>query len=208
MTYDNTTAANLALGHIGVGVAIGDLDTENSAEANAARRYFTHCRDVIYRMRRWSFASRLVTLTDLGVTGTNYSDVWGYRYMYPTDAMRINKITNPYLRDETTAAQKIQFEIAYKDTDTAGKVILCDQECAAADVNHLIEDPNLWGAEFMEQFTLYLGMRMAPSLKADKNLVQDVRNQWSLFLQASMNMADSESQEAPERESQFQSIRG
>lgn len=208
MTYDTTELANMALGHVGVGLSIGTLETENSQEAISCRRYFTHCRDVLYRMRDWPFATRLTALSDLGVTGTNYEGIWLYRYNYPNFCMRINKIVNPAMRAPATAEQKIKYKIASKDTGSAGKVILCDQESAIAEYNHLIEDVSVWDAEFVENFTTYLAVRIAPSLKCDANLVNQVRQQWQLFLQNCMSTVDSEEQPDGERASQFETVRG
>jgi len=208
MTYDNTELANMALGHVGIGLSIGTLETENSQEAIACRRYFDHCRDVLYRMRRWPFAARLTTLSDLGVTGTNYDGIWLYRYNYPNFAMRINKIVNPAQRSPNTNADKIKFEIASKDTGSLGKVILCDQDSAIADYNYLIDDVSVWDAEFVENFTTYLAVRISPSLKCDANLVKEVKAQWKEFLTNCMTTIDSESEPDGERPSQFQTIRG
>jgi len=207
MSYDETTLANMAIGHIGIGLSIGVLETENSAEAVACRRYFNHCRDFIYRMRRWPFAARLVSLQDLGVTGTLYDGIWAYRYNYPNFAMRINRIVNPAMRTPNTLEDKIKYEIVNKDTGSGGKIILCDEDDAIADYNHLIEDVSLWDAEFVENFTTYLAVRIGPSLKCDANLVQQAREQWSQFLKNAMDTADSESQPDVEPPSQFQTVR-
>lgn len=209
MTYNETLLSNMALGHVGVGLSIGDFDNENSQEAIACRRYFTHCRDVLYRMRRWPFAARITALSDLGVTGTNYDGVWLYRYNYPNFAARINFILNPAQRSPNTTEDKIKFEIASKDdSGSAGKVILSDQDSALADYNHLIEDVSLWDAEFVENFTTYLSLRISPSLKVKASLVQQAREQWQIFLQNCMVTIDSEGQPDPERPSQFQTVRG
>lgn len=208
MTYDTTELANMAIGHIGIGLSIGDLDTENSAEAIACRRYFTHARDVLYRMRRWPFASRLTTLTDLGVTGTLYDGMWAHRYNYPNFAIRINKIVNPAARSPATIKEKIKYDLASKADGSAGKVILCDQDNAIADYNHLIDDVSVWDAEFVENFTLYLGLRASGSLKANAGMVQQTRDQWRLFLQNNIVTTDSENEPDGEQPSQFETVRG
>lgn len=208
MAYTETSLADIALGNIGVGASIGDLRTENSAEAIAMRRYFNHCRDVLYRMRAWSFATRLIQLQDLGVTGTLYDGIWGHRYQYPNVAMRINKIVNPAQRSPATEADKIKFEIASRDNVAGGKVILCDQKDAIAEYNYLLEDVGLWDAEFAENFCLYLGLRASGSLKANAAMVRETREQWQAFLQNCMSTIDSESQPDGERASQFQTVRG
>lgn len=207
MPYDETLIANMAIGHCGISIAIGDLATENSNEAVQCRRFFDHCRDSLYRMKLWSFANNEVALADLGVTGTVYEDRWLYRYMYPNFAIRINSIINPAIRTPATADDKIPYEIAY-NPDSGGKVILSDAEDAIAEYNHLIEDVTFWDADFAEADSLYLGMRIAPALKVDAGIIQEIRGQWQLFLDNTMSITDSEDQPDPEAPSEFETVRG
>ena len=207
MTYDKTILSNMAVGHCGIGKYIGDYELENSPEANYCRRYFDQCRDVIYATRRWPFASTIVALADLGVTGTNYDGIWAYRYKMPGNAIRANFVVNPANRAPTTSDDKIAFEIAY-DVDNEGKVILCDQDEALLDMNQLIEDPTFWDPAFAEAHSLYLALRIAPALKVDSKVLQALQQQWFTWNDEAALSAMEEGQPDPEGASQLQSIRG
>ena len=43
MPYDKTIISNMTLGHLSIGLTIGDFETENSAEADACRLWFDPC---------------------------------------------------------------------------------------------------------------------------------------------------------------------
>jgi hypothetical protein len=101
-----TDIANLALDACSNRNVIGDL-TEDSVEAQAARRNFGPTRDQILRAARWGFANKIDLLTLLkaapgtpeGPTTTTSTwtsaapmPPWLYSYAYPSDALAVWRI--------------------------------------------------------------------------------------------------------------------
>lgn len=159
-----------ALGYLGIAAVPTDPLTDTGPEAAAFRLYYGQTRDLMLSSFPWSFTRRRVALTDLGVSGTQWSDHWSYRYKLPTDVLKIRRILNPGTRTEGQE-DLVPFEVA--DTgDGSGQVILCDSPDAVLEYTGRVEDPALFPILFSNALSLLLAANMGASLRVDAKLVQ------------------------------------
>ena len=57
-----TEIANLAISHLGIGKEIANVETEQSQEAKACRRYFDMAKKITLGDVDWTFATKFATL--------------------------------------------------------------------------------------------------------------------------------------------------
>lgn len=150
----NTEIANLAIGHLGVGKEIANLDTENSKEAMACRRFFSDARDATLRDFNWPFARRFRTLT---LVEEDPNDEWGYSYRYPTNCLAFRRILSGIRND--TRQSRIPYLLA---NDDDGELILTDKEDAQGEYTVKITDPARFSADFRIALSLRLAAYIAP----------------------------------------------
>jgi hypothetical protein len=144
-----TDICNLALSHLGQGKEISDIDTEQSQEASACRRFINDALDATLIDHDWSFATRFETL---GLITASPTSEWGYSYRYPSDCLKVRRILSGLRQDSESS--KIPFKIIQDD---AGKVIYTDQANAEVEKTVTISDPEY----FTAQFSLALSFRLA-----------------------------------------------
>jgi hypothetical protein len=148
-----TEIANMALGHVGVGREIADLDTENSAEAKACRRFFENTAKVAQRDFEWAFNKKVVTL---GLVEEDPTDEWGYSYREPSDCLFIRRLING--ARSLSADTRVPFE---KAVDTSGGLIYTDMEDAVAEYTFYQDNLALWPDDFALAHSLLLAARIA-----------------------------------------------
>ncbi len=155
-TAAETEIANLTLGHLGVLKPIGELETENSAEARACRQFFQMARDMTLRDFDWPFARRVDTLSEVE---EDPNDAWGYSYRVPSDCVAVRSIFNDSrLEDE---ANRIPFQIY---GDDSGGLIYTDQEDAEVVYTKRITNGALCPLDFIMAMSLRLGVYIAPAV--------------------------------------------
>lgn len=189
---------NMALGSIGVAGRIEDADNELSEEAIQCRLFYDHCRGIILEAKEWPFAQVRDQLQDLGTPPIG----WAYRYKYPTNARRINRIVNTSIRTPG-ADQKIPFKIS-KLTDAHGKAIFTDQAEALADYNDDVDDADLFSSIFTQALVTALAAFIAPSLRVNADIMKQAQAQFTGWLSEATNQAQSEQQEDPYPVSEFE----
>ena len=91
MASSTTEIANLALGHLGIGKDIANLDTESSQEAKAMRRYYDICRRTVLQEFTWPFATKFVTLGLVEEDPTD-AEEWAFSYRYPADCLFLRRL--------------------------------------------------------------------------------------------------------------------
>jgi hypothetical protein len=144
----NTVIANLAISHLGSGKEVTALDTENSDEANACRRFYEEARKKILRDFNWPFATKIETLVLLETTPNNE---WAYSYRYPTDCLNIRKIQSG-VANETN-----QSRAAYKiGKDTSGKLIFSNTASAIVEYTEDVSTVELFDPDFVMAFSFLL----------------------------------------------------
>ncbi len=113
-----TNICNMALGNIGIGKQIADIDTERTVEAEACRQFYDIARDAVLGDFQWPFSTKIVTL---GLVGTDINGEWAYSYRYPADCMKAVRILSG-VRNETRQT-RVPYRII---ADNSGSLILTD----------------------------------------------------------------------------------
>lgn len=156
MAESNTQVANLTLGHLGQGKQIGELDTEQSAEARAIRRVWTPALRTVLRDFDWPFAESLEELT---LVEEDPNDEWAYAYVYPPDCLKFRRIPSG-VRNEARA-ERIKWK---RGRHEGSQVIFTDLEDASGEFTVLIEDVTQWPEDFVLAFSYLLASMVAPQL--------------------------------------------
>lgn len=143
----DTEICNVALSHLGVSKDIQDLDSDNSKEAAACRRFYEQSRDEVLEDFDWPFAE---TRVSLNLVTSNPNTDWLYSYQYPSDAVRLIKIPSGIRND--TQDSRIPYKVVH---GTSGKLIYTDQQDAELIYTKRVTDVSRYTAKF----------RMALSLK-------------------------------------------
>lgn len=150
-----TTVAvcNLALVHIGQGVAIASL-TEKSEAAAQCAFLLPLARDEVLRDYPWPFATRSLALALLA---TNSSPVWSYAYRMPPDAVKPLGLLD--------VPEDTPWEIG---GDTSGDLLLCDVADAVLSYITRVDDLSRWPSDLVAALAWKLGQYLAPVLARDK----------------------------------------
>ena len=209
MPFDETTVANMALGHCGIGNSITTLESDTSAEGRACQRYIETSQGVILEMKPWKFATERWTLTAMTFeSGDHFYNHWSYRYRFPVDCARPDLIINPAYRTPRNESDKIPFKVAKNIDGDGGRVILCSLEDAILEGN--IKNPDY--AEYEYTFalgqSLLLGVMISPQLRVDKDLKKNLISEWRAWQREAMDQNNEAGQDDPYPISQFQSVRG
>ena len=173
-----TDICNLALSHLGQAKEISDIDTEQSQEASACRRFINDALDATLVDHDWSFATSFETL---GLVSENPTSEWAYSYRYPSECLKLRRILSGQRQD--TDDSRIPFIIAQ---DAVGRLIYTDQGSAVIEKTISISDPDY----FTPQFTLALSFRLAayisPRITGGDpfKMKQEMLGQYAIELQA------------------------
>lgn len=151
-----TEISNLALSHLGIGKEIQNLETEQSAEASACRRYFETNRQATLRDFDWPFARRRVTL---GLIESNPNSEWGYSYRYPSDALRLMRISSGLRQD--TRGSRVPYVI---ESDETGRVLYSDENPANIVYISNILNTDLFPIDFVLALSYRLAFFIAPRI--------------------------------------------
>jgi hypothetical protein len=149
---------NMALSHLGVAKEIANLETENSQEASACRRFFAQARDNTLRDYPWPFATKITTLA---LVEADPNEEWGYSYRAPTDFLRINRILSGVRND--SARTRVPYRIV---RDESGLLIYTDKEDAEIEYVMRETDPSRYPGDFTMALSLRLAAYIAPRLTA------------------------------------------
>jgi hypothetical protein len=155
--------ANQALGYVGVGDEIQNLDTETSKEATACRRYFDTTVQECFRDFRWPFATTTVALA-LVQDFTNVSNAeWRYSYRYPANCASVRRLLNQMSRVETTRT-RVPYKLA---SDATGLLVYTDLANAVAEITTLELRAELLPADAVTMLALLLASKIAARFGSD-----------------------------------------
>lgn len=121
----STEIANLALSHLGAGVTIADIDSEESAEALACRAFYDQARKQTLRDFAWPWATKFA---DLGLVASSPTDEWAYEYTYPADCVKMRRIFSGARNDSRQS--RVPYRVVY---GTASTSIYTDVASATAE---------------------------------------------------------------------------
>jgi hypothetical protein len=192
--------ANMALAHIGGSATIESI-TEQSEEARKVDLWYDFARRQTLAIADWNFArARQVLATDAEDPPT---DIWAYRYQYPTDAVVIRKIENQYtgFRD----SDPVPFEIELNAARNA-KTILTDLSDAEAVFTLNVTNTPLFTEFFVEMFSMALAAKIAYSITGKKSVREQMINGFNSMARIAPASNANESMRPPLRDADY--IRG
>lgn len=146
---------NLALSHVGNAKECQST-TENTAEANACRRYYAQTRDEILEEFAWPFAKVTVALA---LVETDPTTEWAFAYRYPVDCLTFRRILS-CLRQDTR-----QSRIPYlMGRDDEGILIYTDAVNAVGEYTAVVEDTTQFAPTLVQAIAFKLGYYIAPRI--------------------------------------------
>lgn len=190
---------SIALSRVAVTKAIVSF-TERSKEAEQCRVFYAPLRDLVLQAFPWPFAESTVPLADLGSPAPG----WRFRYRYPADCLKVRDIVQPGWRRALTSDQQIPYKIGY---DAGGRVIHTDQPEAVCRFTYKVEDSTFFDPQFADVLAWRLAMDLALPLSAKPELQQYAGQQYQMALTLAEGSAFEESQDDPEPESEFITVR-
>jgi len=168
MPTSTTDIVNASLRLIG-GKRITSL-TDGSKEANVAGDLFDGIRDDLLRSHKWNFATKSVQLARSATTPVLEFD---YGYAVPSDWIRTVSV-----HDNDAGLSGIAFR---EELLNSQRVIMANAENVYIRYVAMIDDPNLWPADFIKAMEYALARDMAIPV-AQSNTVQqsmdDLANKW------------------------------
>jgi hypothetical protein len=152
----STEICNIALSHLNIGKEIAALDTEQSQEASACRRFYEIALDLTLRDFAWPFSSKVDVLA---LIEEDPNDEWAYSYRYPSDCIKIKRVLSGVRND--TRQSRIEYKIS---RDDAGLILYCDIEDAEIEYSVREEDPEKYPSDFIMAFSYRIAAYIAPRL--------------------------------------------
>lgn len=174
--------------------------TERSKAAELCSVFYATLRDLVLADFPWPFAESIVTLADIG----NPAPGWAYRYRYPSDCLKVREIIIPGQRAPLNSDQQIPYKIGY---DVGGRVIHTDLPEAGVRFTYRVEDSTFFDPLFADALAWRLAMDLALPLSSKPDLQQFAAQQFGLAMTKAQGSAFEESQDDPEPESEFVSVR-
>ena len=171
-----TDIANMAISHLGIGKEIANLETEQSQEAGACRRFYDLSREAMLTEHDWTFATRFATLALVEAAPT---DEWAYSYRYPSKCLKIRRIISGMRQDTLNS------EIPYKIVEDAiGYLVYTDEETAEVEYTYDVTDTSFFKANFAFALSFRLAAYVAPRITAGDpfKMKQEMLGQYQLEL--------------------------
>ncbi|MCY1396705.1 hypothetical protein D9M71_116870 [compost metagenome] len=190
---------NIALARVAVTQPIASF-TERSKAAEQCALFYAPMRELVLRDFPWPFAESIVALADIGTPAPG----WAYRYRYPADCAMLREIVRPGQRVELRSDMRTPFKVGY---DVGGRVVHTDQPEALARFTFNVEDPTYFDSLFVDAFAWKIACEVAVPLTSKAEFRQMAEQQYSMALTRAEAQAFEESQDDPEPESEFVTVR-
>lgn len=153
-----TEICNLAISHLGISKDIANVDTEQSQEAKACRRFYDISRRTTLKDFNWPFATKFIALN---LVEEEPNDEWDFSYRYPNDCINAKRILSGQ-RDDTEAS-RVRYKISQDDQ---GIIIYCDRAQAELEYTVDVTDTELFSDDFKIALSYRLAHYIAPRLTA------------------------------------------
>ena len=187
---------NLALSHVASGDEVQDI-AENSAGANACRRFYDQARQEVLSDFPWPFATTTIALS---VVANNPTTEWAFSYRYPSNCLTLQRLLGA-VRNESRAT-RVPYRI---QRDSQGPVLFTDWPNAQAQFTVDVTDTTQFSATFAQALAFLLASYIAPRVTGGDPYNLGTRAlklyQWAM-MRAQNNAANEEQPEAPP-ESEF-----
>lgn len=151
MASSKTEIANLALGFLGYGNEIQDLDSDTSEEARACLRFYDTARDLLFGTHPWPFIVKFATPALLEEDPTTE---WQYSYQLPSDYISMRRIV-----DQRNAPRDAQSAYAVH-----GSALYTDVDDVEIEYNYRNESVTQYPAAFCIALGRLLASYIAPRL--------------------------------------------
>lgn len=174
--------------------------TEKSKAAELCRVFYAPLRELVLQAFPWPFAESIVALASLGSPAPG----WAFRYRYPANCLKVRGIVQPGFRRSLTSDMEIPYGVGY---DAGGRVIHTDQPEAACRFTFKVEDSTFFDPQFVDVLAWRLAMDLALPLSSKPDLQQFASQQYQMALTLAEGTAFEESQDDPEPESEFITVR-
>lgn len=192
-----TEIAQMALGHIGQGTVLSNVDTDNTPQAKALRIFYTTAVEAVLRAFDWGFARKYATFNQVG--DANPITEWGYAYRYPADCLAFRYIVTGVRRPGP--GQQVPY---ITGSDGGGLLIYTDMQAMEGCYTVRITNPSLFPPDFVLALSTYLAILILPTLSPEDpyGLRKSLTQSWFFSLgQAHANNAnESQMDRAPESE--------
>ena len=199
MASSKTEICNLALSHLGIGKEVANIDSEQSAEASACRRFYETAKDECLRDFNWPFTTTFATL---GLVEIDPTDEWAYSYRYPSDCLKLRRILSGLRNDNR------QSRVPYKmGQDTEGLLLYTDMQNAKIEYSVREDDTDRYPVDFTVALSYKMAVYIAPRLAAGDpfGLAGKAMQMYSYTVAKAANSALNEEQ--VEEDPQAESIR-
>jgi len=204
MASSETEIANLALRHLGISKEIANLETEQSNEATAMRRFYDEARDNVLNAFKWPFATRCQALALIEEDPTTE---WAFSYRYPVNCVRFLRILSGIRNDSRQT--RTPYRIV-NDTTGQGLLIYTDMEDAVGEFVYREDNPAQYPADFTMSLSYLLAHYASPSLtKGDQfSLGRRALQLFEIEVSKAEARAANEEQAEEDPESEFIRERG
>ena len=184
--------ARMALVHVGAETNIESLN-EDTPEAAAIRTWYDFCRLEALENFDWSFARkrRLGSLDGQDPPQEDGSNIWGYRYQYPEDAIVLRKIQHPWSPPD----EFFPFEVETNDAEQ--KTILTDIQDATFVYTFDVVNPGRFTPLFTVALSHLLASRIAFTLTGKRHIGVDNFNLYTRYKKEAEASNANESKLAP-----------
>ncbi|TXH59160.1 MAG: hypothetical protein E6Q97_00415 [Desulfurellales bacterium] len=158
VSASRTLIANLALGHIGIGRVLTDLETDTTENGETCRLFFDNELENTLRDFKWPFATKIATL---GLVEETPTTEWAYSYRYPSDCLEVRRVLSGSRNDSR------QSRVPYIITrDSTGLLIYTDAADAEIEYTMTETDATRYPPDFIKALSLRLAAYIAPRLTA------------------------------------------
>jgi len=188
-TISEARICSMALSHLGED-AIESL-TEGTAESNACDLWYDYSRRIALASHDFGFArtrQALATHDDDPPSG-----IWGYRYQYPSDCVKLRKLQSP----SGDQADNIPYEIELGD-NRDNKSIVTDLQDAVAVFTYNLTQVDLFTEYFILMLSFGLAGNLTYSITGKREFRKDmIATAQSMALMAPANDANEQQKTTP-----------
>lgn len=204
----DTDIANMAVSHVGSDSTIESLASDKSEEARQCRIWYDFSRQQILEIYDWNFARGRLGLALHGdvisETATDpMAGVWGFRYQYPEDCIKVRKMQNPNAPPDDASPFSIELSLNREQ-----KTILTNIEDAVLVYTVDLEATELFSSAFVQAFSHLLASQIAFSLTGKRKVGLDQFNLYRMMLPTAMGIDANEQVDTPPRDADWIRARG
>jgi len=183
MAVSKAQICNMALAHIKqTKTTIANLDTDTGNTADQCRIHYDVARRFALADHNWNFATKRVTLADVGSPPATYI----YRYDYPADCLKVQEIQRltkadvpvPYLIEAVEDGSKLS--------------ILTDMAAAIGVYTWDVENVALFSPSFVTALSWLLASDLAPALSGSEKIQEATLTVYRNYIAAAQAADSSE----------------